>query len=153
MGCAVALRAAQRGLKVTVLERSVPGAEASSAAAGILAPQEESAAPGPLLDLGLASRERWEPFAAELRAATGMEVGYRRCGLIAVAEAGPDGDGAEALRARAQWQAARGLRAELLDGDALAALEPAVARAPLALHLPDEAQVEPPLVMRALQLA
>ena len=32
-GCATALRLAQAGARVTVLERSVPGAEASSAAA------------------------------------------------------------------------------------------------------------------------
>ena len=31
MGCSIALRLAQRGVQVTVLERSIPGAEASSA--------------------------------------------------------------------------------------------------------------------------
>ena len=31
MGCAVALRLAARGLNVTVIERGIPGAEASSA--------------------------------------------------------------------------------------------------------------------------
>jgi O-antigen ligase len=41
---------------VTVLERSVPGAEASSAAAGILGAQVEAHHPGPLTELGLASR-------------------------------------------------------------------------------------------------
>ena len=33
MGSAVALRLAQRGLSVTVVERGIPGAEASSASA------------------------------------------------------------------------------------------------------------------------
>src|SRR2546425_160185 len=54
-GCAVALRLAQAGRRVVVLERSIPGAEASSAAAGILSPAVE-AAPGPFLDLCLLSR-------------------------------------------------------------------------------------------------
>ena len=53
MGCAVALRLAQRGVGVTVIERGIPGAEASSAAAGILGPQMEAEGPGPLLELGL----------------------------------------------------------------------------------------------------
>ena len=41
-GCATALRLAQAGAQVTVLERSVPGAEASSAAGGILSPGVEA---------------------------------------------------------------------------------------------------------------
>ena len=56
MGCAAAYELSKRGVKVTVLERSVPGAEASSAAAGILGAQVESHHPGPLTELGLASR-------------------------------------------------------------------------------------------------
>ncbi len=39
MGCASALALAKRGARVTLLERAVPGAEASSAAAGILGAQ------------------------------------------------------------------------------------------------------------------
>ena len=41
MGCATAWRLAQAGVRVTVLERALPGAEASSAAAGILGAQTE----------------------------------------------------------------------------------------------------------------
>ena len=84
MGCAIALRLASRGMATRVLERSVPGAEASSAAAGILAPQAECDEPGPLFDLGLASRARWPAFARELETATGVDVGYRRSGLLAL---------------------------------------------------------------------
>jgi glycine oxidase len=39
MGCAIAWRLAQAGVPTLVLERAIPGAEASSAAAGILAAQ------------------------------------------------------------------------------------------------------------------
>ena len=45
-----ALRLARAGLRVCVLERSVPGAEASSVAAGILGPAIEARAPGLALD-------------------------------------------------------------------------------------------------------
>src|SRR4051812_47538582 len=68
MGCAVALRLCQRGIGVTVIERGIPGAEASSAAAGILGPQMEAEGPGPLLELGLRSRALYPALAAELRA-------------------------------------------------------------------------------------
>jgi len=64
MGCAVAHRLARRGLRrVAVLERSIPGAEASSAAGGILGAQAESAAGGAFLDLALKSRAAWPAYA------------------------------------------------------------------------------------------
>ena len=85
MGSAVALRLAQRGVGVTVIERGIPGAEASSAAAGILGPQMEAEGPGPLLELGLRSRALYPALAAELRDATGIDVGYERSGVLAVA--------------------------------------------------------------------
>ena len=97
MGCAVALRLAARGLAVTVIERGIPGAEASSAAAGILGPQMEADAPGPLLDLGLRSRALYPALAAELRDATGIDIGYVKSGVLAVAL---DGASAAELTAR-----------------------------------------------------
>ena len=85
MGSAIALRLAQRGLRVTVIERGIPGAEASSAAAGILGPQMEAEGPGPLLDLGLRSRALYPALASELHDATGIDVGYAKSGVLAVA--------------------------------------------------------------------
>src|SRR5215471_15641569 len=74
MGCAVAWRLARRGARrIVVLERSIPGAEASSAAAGILGAQAESDAAGPLLELMLRSRAAWPAFAGELREASGVD--------------------------------------------------------------------------------
>ena len=60
VGCAVAWRLQQAGVRCTVLERSIPGAEASSAAGGILAPQAEADGPGPFLELCLASRALYD---------------------------------------------------------------------------------------------
>src|SRR6478752_7188128 len=123
MGSAVALRLAQRGIGVTVIERGIPGAEASSAAAGILGPQMEAEGPGPLLELGLRSRALYPGLAAALRELTGIDVGYDRSGVLAVAfdEAAEKG-----LEARRAWQLARGLRVEALSGDAAHKLEPAL---------------------------
>jgi glycine oxidase len=111
MGCAVALRLAQRGLSVTVIERGIPGAEASSAAAGLLGPQMEADGLGPLLELGLRSRALYPALATELREATGIDIGYARSGVLAVAL---DDAGEDELRHRRTWQTGRGLRVETL---------------------------------------
>jgi glycine oxidase len=151
MGCAVALRLAARGVGVTVIERGIPGAEASSAAAGILGPQMEADAPGPLLDLGLRSRALYPALAAELRDATGIDIGYVKSGVLAVAL---DGAGAAELTARRAWQMARGLRVEPLSSEQLHALEPNLAvEVRAGLRFPDDAQVNARELARAFSQA
>jgi len=151
MGCAVALRLASRGLSVTVIERGIPGAEASSAAAGILGPQMEADAPGPLLDLGLRSRALYPALALELRDATGIDIGYVLSGVLAVAL---DGAGAAELTARRAWQTARGLRVEPLSSEALRELEPNIGHdVRAALRFADDAQVNARELARALSQA
>lgn len=151
MGCATALRLAQRGLSVTIIERGIPGAEASSAAAGILGPQWEAEAPGPLLDLGLRSRALYPAFAAELRELAGIDVGHARSGLLDVALDEAD---EQSLVARRAWQSARGLRAELVTDGRLHELEPALGPAVRSgLWLPDEGHVNARSLARALSQA
>ncbi|HZL19103.1 MAG TPA: FAD-dependent oxidoreductase, partial [Polyangia bacterium] len=151
MGSAVALRLAQRGIGVTVIERGIPGAEASSAAAGILGPQMEAEGPGPLLDLGLKSRALYPALAAELRDLTGIDVGYDRSGVLSVAL---DEAGERELGARRTWQLARGLRVESLSGEAARAREPALGPAVrAALAFPDDAQVVARELARAFSQA
>ncbi|HVV48316.1 MAG TPA: glycine oxidase ThiO [Polyangia bacterium] len=151
MGCAVALRLAQRGIGVTVIERGIPGAEASSAAAGILGPQMEADGPGPLLELGLRSRALYPALAAELRDLTGIDVGYDRSGVLMLAF---DEAGEAALSARRAWQLARGLRVESLSGDAVRAREPALAPAVrAALAFTDGAAVVARELVRAFSQA
>jgi len=151
MGCAVALRLAQRGLAVTVIERGIPGAEASSAAAGILGPQMEAEGQGPLLELGLRGRALYAALAVELADATGIDVGYVKSGVLAVAL---DDKQETELAARRTWQLARGLRVEPLSPGALRELEPAIGpdvRA--ALRFPDDGQVNAQALARAFSQA
>src|SRR4051794_5626252 len=139
MGSAVAMRLAQRGVRVTVIERGIPGAEASSAAAGILGPQMEADGPGPLLELGLRSRALYPALAAELRDATGIDVGYVKSGVLSVAL---DEAGEGELAARRTWQMARGLRVETLTGALLRTQEPSLGPEVRAgLRFSDDAQV------------
>src|SRR5215470_15351488 len=140
MGCAIAWRLASAGLKVMVLERSVPGAEASSAAAGILAAQEEADAPGPLTDLCLRSRAMFAGVADELRAATGVDVGYRAAGVLRACVSEVD---TAAVADRYAWQGAAGMRVRWLAGDELAAVEPGLSpRIAAGMYFPDDGQVE-----------
>ena len=151
MGSAVALRLAQRGVGVTVVERAIPGAEASSAAAGMLAPQTEADGPGPMLALGLKSRALYPELATELRELTGIDIGYQRSGVLAL---GFDEEDDRELSFRRTWQAAQGQRAELLAEPALRALEPALGpTVRAALHFPDDAQVNPAALARAFSQA
>jgi glycine oxidase len=151
MGSAIALRLAQRGVGVTVIERGIPGAEASSAAAGILGPQMEAEGPGPLFDLGLMSRALYPSLADELRVATGIDVGHTRSGVLAVAI---DDEGEAELAARFAWQVAHGLRVLRLDGPAARELEPALsADVRAALAFPDDGQVNARELARAFSQA
>jgi glycine oxidase len=85
IGCSIAWRLAQAGMKVTVLDRSEPGAEASSAAAGMLAPLGERVEPRTFAELCVASRSLYPRFAAEIEEASGHHVGYRSDGSLLVA--------------------------------------------------------------------
>jgi glycine oxidase len=151
MGSAVAFRLAQRGVSVTVVERGIPGAEASSAAAGILGPQMEAEGPGPLLDLGLASRALYPSLAAELREATGIDVGYDRSGVLAAAL---DDAGEGELAQRRAWQQRRSLKVGWLSGDEVRTREPALGPAiRAALLFPDDGQVNARELARAFSQA
>jgi glycine oxidase len=150
-GCGVALRLAQAGRRVVVLERAVPGAEASSAAGGILSPGVEAEHPGPFHALCRASLERWPAFAAELERASGIAVGFRGGGTLEVAF---DDASARVLAARAAQLEAHGAGAEVLDGTAVRRLEPGLdARVRGGLWFPDEASVDPRPLARALYVA
>jgi len=85
IGCAIALRCAQAGLKLLVLERGELGAEASTAAAGMIAPGVEIRGPSAFSRLCKASRDLYPQFVAEIEALSGLEVGYRRDGTLLVA--------------------------------------------------------------------
>src|SRR5258706_13675242 len=112
MGCAAALALADRGADVVLLERAVPGAEASSAAAGILGAQMEAHANAPLVRTFTKARAEYTQWAEALRARTGIDIGHRVSGGMRVATS----DAEEADLAKdVAWQRAEGLRAELVD--------------------------------------
>lgn len=151
MGCATALALSRRGVRdVVVLERAVPGAEASSAAAGMLAAQVESKTAEERTRY-VRAREEYVAWSAELRESTGIDVGFRRSGVLELAESA---GALDALRAGVDAQRSEGLRAELLDAAGARAVEPELATTIAgAAWFPDEAQVDPPQLLRALVAA
>jgi glycine oxidase len=126
IGLSVAWRAAQRGLRVIVLERGEPGGGTSRVAAGMLAPvTEASLTEQAVLGLGLESARLYPQFVAELQAAApDIDPGYLTCGTLAVAR---DRDEAEALEREAQVRLSLGLDVQRLRPSEARALEPALA--------------------------
>ncbi|GAB7189819.1 glycine oxidase ThiO [Kineococcus sp. NUM-3379] len=121
IGLSCAWRAAQRGLSVALADPS-PGSGASHVAAGMLAPVTELH-PGEedLLRLNLEAARGYALFAAEVEAAGGTGVGYRRCGTLAVALDPSD----RAVLAEAQdLQRSLGLTSERLTSRECRRLEP-----------------------------
>jgi glycine oxidase len=85
IGLACARELAKAGVKVEVLERRSAGAEASLAAAGMLAPLAESPEPGPFFEACRDSRDLWLAWAAALAEETGMSIEHDSSGSLAVA--------------------------------------------------------------------
>lgn len=148
MGCACALELASAGRSVLVLERSVPGAEASSAAAGILGAQVEAHHPGPLARLSAQSRELYPALVRALSRATGIDVEFRPCGVLKVTFGAAE---LRTLERSVAWQKPKPKR---LDARALLRreplLEPGLAGG---VEFALDARIDPPKFLRALHIA
>ncbi|MFE1247888.1 glycine oxidase ThiO [Streptomyces sp. NPDC058735] len=124
IGLVTAWRAAQRGLSTAVLDPE-PGGGAARVAAGMLAAVTElHYGEQTLLGLNLASARRYPDFAAELTELTGHDLGYRRCGTLAVAL---DADDRTHLRELHALQQQSGLESQWLPGRECRRLEPMLA--------------------------
>src|SRR3954447_7974061 len=125
IGLSVAWRARARGLSVVVLDRGDLGGATTHVAARMLAPTSKAdAGERALLALGFESARMWHAFAAELQDVSGLDVGLRTAGTLAVAR---DGDEKEALERELELRTRLGLRAQRLLPSAARELEPALA--------------------------
>ncbi|PNG23133.1 glycine oxidase ThiO [Streptomyces cahuitamycinicus] len=124
IGLVTAWRAAQRGFATAVVDPE-PGGGAAQVAAGMLAAVTElHYGEQTLLGLNLASARRYPDFAAELTELTGQDLGYRRCGTLAVAL---DADDRAHLRELHALQQQSGLESQWLSGRECRRLEPMLA--------------------------
>ncbi len=148
IGLVTAWRAAQRGLRTAVVDPE-PGGGAARVAAGMLAAVTElHYGEQTLLGLNLASARRYPDFAAELTDLTGQDLGYRRCGTLAVAL---DADDRAHLRELHALQRQSGLGSEWLSGRECRRLEPMLAPGVRGgLRVDGDHQIDPRRLTRAL---
>src|SRR5919201_6229617 len=150
-GLSAARELARRGLTVAVVEGAEPGAEASGAAAGMLAPQAEADARDDFFDLLCASREMYPAFAEQLLEESGVDVELDRTGTLCLALAEAD---VEEIERRFAWQSRAGLEVERLSAGEARELEPRVSpRVRAALRFPRDWQVESRRLVGALAVA
>jgi glycine oxidase len=124
IGLATAWRSLERGLRVTVADPT-PAGKASHVAAGMLTPVSElSYGEEAVLRLGLASRDRYPSFVAELEEVSGRSTGFRADGTLQVAL---DADDLAVLGELRRFQESVGVPAEALTGRECRRLEPLLA--------------------------
>ena len=152
IGLAVARALALRGVRdVLLIERSSLGAESSSAAAGMLAPQAEANRPHEFFYLTCQSRDMYPTFASALLEETGIDIELETTGTLYLAFTEHD---AEELESRYEWQKKAGLAIEKLSADMARKLEPAICEnVRAALRFPLDTQVENRRLISALAAA
>ncbi|MCI2422713.1 FAD-binding oxidoreductase [Saccharopolyspora sp. K220] len=147
--CAEALSAA--GFVVDVLDRGAPAAGTTASGEGNVLVSDKP--PGAELRLAQASRRRWPELVRKLREELGDIADFEweaKGGVVAATTV----DGAEALTAFAAEQRDAGVDAQVLPSGAVFDLEPHLTRdTSLAVHYPEDAQVQPVLAASALLAA
>ncbi|HEV2911846.1 MAG TPA: glycine oxidase ThiO [Pyrinomonadaceae bacterium] len=152
IGLAIARSLARRGIgRVCLIERARLGAEASQAAAGMLAAQSEANRADAFLELACASRDLYPSLASALLEETGISIELERTGTLYLAFT--EEDEAE-IEERYGWQKRAGLNVEHLTVAEARRLEPAISeRARRALRFPLDAQVDNRRLVAALSVA
>ncbi|WP_437226639.1 glycine oxidase ThiO [Planctomicrobium sp. SH661] len=143
IGLSIAWELAGEGLRVSVLDQSAPGQEASWAGAGMIPPGDLLHAP--THELAVLSLQRWPELSAALRSETGLQNEYSRCGGLLL----PDDTTTEELAAA--WRALH-VTADVLNASQLRTRIPGLsADVSSAVWLPDMAQVRNPRHLKALE--
>ena len=151
IGSAIALRLTQDGLRVALLEKNVPGREASWAGAGMLSPAPDAPAAIPVVPFGRASLSLYPQFIGEVEEISGRSVGYRRDGAIELLFSA---DAERELSTLIALHHALGLPSEPLPVDEAIKMEPGLTRrARAAAYFPYEACVDNRALTEALLAA
>jgi glycine oxidase len=149
IGLAIARSLALRGVRdVCLIERGGLGAEASSAAGGMLLPQVEADRHDEFFALACRSRDLYPSLAAALRDETGIDIELDTTGTLYLALNEHD---YEEIEKRYNWQSRAGLTVELLSSTAARDLEPCISESTFgALLFPNDIQVENRRLITAL---
>ena len=149
IGLSIGWELQRAGRQVVVFDRAEAGRQASWQAGGMLAPAAEIGFEEPdLYEFSRESTDLWPQFVQRLESESGMEVGFRREGTLAVAD---DADSADRLRRVYDFQVEQNLNVEWLSGHEARDLEPFLApRVTAAVYSPDDVQVDNQLLVLAL---
>jgi glycine oxidase len=147
VGSSIAWELAAQKIHVALLDRQLPGREASWAAAGMLSPGPDSPEALPLVPLAKESLRLYPDFVSAIEDASGTGVAFAREGALAVFD---DAEGpAKRDRLVAEY-AILGIVAEPLFTESACAKEPALNQNAKAIAwLPGEATVDPRLLTEA----
>jgi glycine oxidase len=147
IGCAIAFYLRKAGADVVVVDAGEIGAEASSAAAGLLAPLGPLSGPGPFADLLLAGFALYPSLVPELEEASGISTEFEQTGALRVAR---DAKHIPNLRKRMkEWQPL-GLQMYWLTGEEARQREPLLSPGISAvIYVPEESQIRAPQVVQA----
>jgi glycine oxidase len=151
IGCAIAYTLRKHAMTVTLLEKGEIGAQASGAAAGLLAPLGPLSGPGPLADLVLAGFATFPSLVRELEQATGMHLGYEQTGALRVMR-----NQKRVAHLRKRWESWQplGLHIQWLTGKEARRHEPLLADdVEAAIYAPEESQIEAKQVTQAFAQA
>jgi glycine oxidase len=147
VGAACARELASTGRRVLVVEAGGSNGQAWQAAGGMLAPQIEGDADDPLLDLGLAARDHYQPLSAALLETTGIDLGLWQEGIARVA--GSEVEAVE-LRSKVAWQQRQGHTCDWLDSEEVRRRWPWVGPTVGALWAVRDGALDPGQLVRAL---
>jgi glycine oxidase len=147
IGCAIAYNLRKAGAEVTLLERGDIGCQASSAAAGLLAPLGPLPGPGPLADLLLASFAMFPTLVPELEEASGLHLDYERTGALRAVR---NPKRVPNLHKRMDTWKPLGLEMHWLSGDEARKLEPLLSPdISAAIYVPEESQIQASTLVNA----
>ncbi|HEV8591438.1 MAG TPA: FAD-dependent oxidoreductase, partial [Pyrinomonadaceae bacterium] len=141
IGLSIARELRKSGVSdIAILERGTLGSEASSAAAGMLAPQAEADSADLFFEFCRESCQLYPQFAVELLDETGLDIELDRTGTLYLGFNDADG---EELLGRYSWQRDAGLAVESLSAADISKLEPNVSsKVRMGLLFPNDWQVE-----------
>ena len=153
IGCAIAEELARRKQRVALIERGRIGAEASSAAAGILSAQMDVDEPGSFFDLCQAARRLYPAWIKRMErlARAPSRAGYVREGVLYVAYTDEE---QQRMERRARWQRKAGLPVDRWSSREICRREPNLLPTGRAgFFFPAEGQVDNTLLMGVLAAA
>ena len=151
IGCAIAYNLRKSGTDVTVVERGEIGGQASSAAAGLLAPLGPISAPGPFANLLLSSFAMFPALVPELEEASGMRLNYEQTGALRTVR---NPKRIQNLQKRFEAWQPLGLKMYWLSGDEARQREPLLSPdISAAIYAPEESQIKAPQLVRAFSQA